>query len=148
MLKTFQFRIQKSFSDSDFLFTFNVYHMDDKHESDLVMVSNESETDSNPRKWHFLQIPQLRKVKLIPKLKKPYDRNDTRKIKNEWFKQFEWLQLGNGPASDCSTAKSCESDEKLLKCRVNKYFTIKCIFFLFIILLLYFVTLIKLLYCK
>jgi hypothetical protein len=57
MLKTFQFRIQKSFSDGDFLFTFNVYHMDDKHESDLVMVSNESETDSNPRKWHFLQIP-------------------------------------------------------------------------------------------
>ena len=57
---------------------------------------------------------------MIPKLKKPYDRNDTRKIKNEWFKQFEWLQLDNGPASDCSTSKSCESDEKLLKCRVNK----------------------------
>jgi hypothetical protein len=50
MLKTFQFRIQKSVSDSDFLFTFNVYHMADKEESDLVMVSNESETDSNPRK--------------------------------------------------------------------------------------------------
>jgi hypothetical protein len=50
MLKTFQFRIQKSVSDSDFLFTFNVYHMADKDESDLVMVSNESETDSNPRK--------------------------------------------------------------------------------------------------
>ena len=148
MLKPFQFRIQKSVSDSDFLFTFNVYHMDDKNESDLVMVSNESETDSNHRKRHFLQIPQLRKVKLIPKLKKPYDRNDTRKIKNEWFKQFEWLQLDNGPASDCSTSKSCESDEKILKCRVNKQFTIKCIFFLFIILLLCFVTLIKLLYCK
>ena len=42
----------------------------------------------------------------------------TLKIKNEWFKQFEWLQLDNGPASDCSTSKSCESDEKLLKCRV------------------------------
>ena len=41
MLKTFQFRIQKSVSDSDFLFTFNVYHMDDKNESDLVMVSNQ-----------------------------------------------------------------------------------------------------------
>ena len=51
MLKTFQFRIQKSASDSDFLFTFNVYQMADKDESDLVMVSNESETDSNPRKW-------------------------------------------------------------------------------------------------
>ena len=35
-LKTFQFRIQKSVSDNDFLFTFNVYHMDDKDESDLV----------------------------------------------------------------------------------------------------------------
>ena len=41
----------KTVSDSDFLFTFNVYHMADKDESDLVMVSNESETDSNPRKW-------------------------------------------------------------------------------------------------
>ena len=40
----------KTVSDSDFLFTFNVYHMADKDESDLVMVSNESETDSNPRK--------------------------------------------------------------------------------------------------
>ena len=50
MLKTFQFRIQKSVSDHNFLFTFNVYHMADKDESDLVMVSNESETDSNPRK--------------------------------------------------------------------------------------------------
>jgi hypothetical protein len=49
-LKTFQFRIQKFVSDSDFLFTFNVYHMADKDESDLVMVSNELETDSNPRK--------------------------------------------------------------------------------------------------
>jgi uncharacterized protein (DUF1015 family) len=43
-LKTFQFQIQKSVSDSDFHFTFNAYHMD---ESDLVMVSNESEIDSN-----------------------------------------------------------------------------------------------------
>jgi hypothetical protein len=50
MLKTFHFQIQKSVSDSDFLFTFNVYHMADKDKSDLVMVSNESETDSNPRK--------------------------------------------------------------------------------------------------
>ena len=49
-LKTFQFQIQKSVSDSDFLFAFNVYHMADKDESDLVMVSNESGTDSNPRK--------------------------------------------------------------------------------------------------
>jgi hypothetical protein len=31
-------------------FEFNVYHMVDKDESDLVMISNESETDSNPRK--------------------------------------------------------------------------------------------------
>ena len=100
---------------------------------------------------HFLTNPIVKKSKADTKVKKPYDRNDTRKIKNEWFKQFEWLQLDNGPASDCSTkctSKSCESDEKLLKCRVNKYFTIKCIFFLFIILLLCFVTLIKLLYCK
>ena len=49
-LKTFQFWIQKSVSDGDFLFTFIVYHMADKDKSDLVMVSNESETDSNPRK--------------------------------------------------------------------------------------------------
>ena len=35
---------------NDFVFTFNVYHMADKDESDLVMVSNESETDSNPTK--------------------------------------------------------------------------------------------------
>jgi hypothetical protein len=42
--------MQTSVSESDFLFTFNVYHMADKDESDLVMVSNESETDSNPRK--------------------------------------------------------------------------------------------------
>jgi hypothetical protein len=46
----FQFRIQKFVSDSDFLFSFNVYHMADKDVSDLVMVLNESETDSNPRK--------------------------------------------------------------------------------------------------
>ena len=31
-------------------FEFKVYHMADKDESDLVMVSNESGTDSNPRK--------------------------------------------------------------------------------------------------
>jgi hypothetical protein len=43
-MKTFQFWIQKSVSDDDFLFTFIVYHMADKDESDLVMVSNESET--------------------------------------------------------------------------------------------------------
>jgi hypothetical protein len=50
-LKAFQFRLQKSVSDIDFLFTFNVYHMADKDESDLVnMILNESETDSNPRK--------------------------------------------------------------------------------------------------
>jgi hypothetical protein len=57
--------------------------MADKDESDLVMVSNESETDSNPRKRQgtllSFTIPQLKNVKLIPKLKKPYDRNDTRK---------------------------------------------------------------------
>ena len=49
-LKTFQFWIQKSVSDGDFLFTFIVYHMAYKDKPDLVMVSNESETDSNPRK--------------------------------------------------------------------------------------------------
>ena len=50
MLNAFQFRIQKSIFDINFLFTFDVYHMANKDESDLVMVSNESETDSNPRK--------------------------------------------------------------------------------------------------
>jgi hypothetical protein len=50
MLNAFQFRIQKSVFDINFLFTFDVYHMANKDESDLVMVSNESETDSNPRK--------------------------------------------------------------------------------------------------
>jgi hypothetical protein len=51
-LKTFQLRIQKSVSENNFLSTFNVYHMADKDEfeSDLVMVSNESETYSNPKK--------------------------------------------------------------------------------------------------
>jgi hypothetical protein len=43
MLKTFPFWIQKSVSDRDFLFTYNVYHMVDKDESDLAMVSNESD---------------------------------------------------------------------------------------------------------
>jgi hypothetical protein len=33
----------KIVSDIDFLFTFNVYHMADKYESYLVVVSNESE---------------------------------------------------------------------------------------------------------
>jgi hypothetical protein len=45
-------KFNKDFFEYDFPFTFNVYHMADKDESDLVMVSNESETDSNPRKWH------------------------------------------------------------------------------------------------
>jgi hypothetical protein len=35
-LKTFQFLIQKFVSDSDFLFTFNVYHMADKDDSNLL----------------------------------------------------------------------------------------------------------------
>jgi hypothetical protein len=74
MLKTFHFRIQKSVSDSDFLSTFNVYHMADKDESDLVMVSNESETDSNPRKWHgtlltFFSNPIFKKSKADTKVK-------------------------------------------------------------------------------
>ena len=93
-LKTFQFRIQKCVSDSDFLFTFNVYHMADKEESELVMVSNESETYSNPRKRQgtllsFFTNPIVKKSKADTKVKKPYDRNDTNKIKIEWFKQFE-----------------------------------------------------------
>ena len=49
-VKNISVLITKIVSDSDFLFAFNVYHMDDKDESDLVMVSNESGTDSNPRK--------------------------------------------------------------------------------------------------
>jgi hypothetical protein len=93
MLKTFQLRIQKSVSENNFLSTFNVYHMADKDEfeSDLVMVSNESETYSNPTKRQetFFTNPIVKKSKADTKVKKPYDRNDTRKIKNEWFKQFE-----------------------------------------------------------
>ena len=82
MLKTFQFRIQKSVSDHNFLFTFNVYHMADKDESDLVMVSNESETDSNPRKRQgtllsFFTNPIVKKSKADTKVKKPYNRNAT-----------------------------------------------------------------------
>ena len=58
--------------------------MADKDESDLVMVSNESETDSNPRKrqWTlviFFLNPIVKKSKADTKVKKPYDRNDTRK---------------------------------------------------------------------
>jgi hypothetical protein len=73
--KTFQFQIQNCVSDSDFLFTFNVYHMDDKDKSDLVMVSNESETDSYPRKRQvtllsFLTNPIVKKSKADTKLKK------------------------------------------------------------------------------
>jgi hypothetical protein len=72
------------------------------------MVSNESETDSNPRKRQgtllsFFTNPIIKKSKADTKVKKPYDRNDTRKTKNEWFKQFELLQLDNDLASDCST---------------------------------------------
>ena len=68
MLKTFQFRIQKSISDSEFLFTFNVYQMADKDESDLVMVSNESETDSNPRPEalkSLYRLPGYKKNQLV-----------------------------------------------------------------------------------
>ena len=57
----------------------------------------------------FFTNPIVKKSKADTKVKKLYDRNDTRKIKNEWFTQFEWLQLDNGLASDCSTSKSCES---------------------------------------
>ena len=68
--------------------------MADKDESDLVMVSDESETDSNARKRQgtplsYYTNPIVKKSKADTKVKKPYDRNDTRKIKNEWFKQFE-----------------------------------------------------------
>ena len=49
------------------------------------MVSNESEADSNPRKWQGTLVSFFRNpiVKVDTKVKKPYDRNDTRKIKNE-----------------------------------------------------------------
>jgi hypothetical protein len=49
--------------------------MDDKDESDLVMVSNESETDSNPRKRQgtllsfFLTNPIVKKSKADTKVK-------------------------------------------------------------------------------
>jgi hypothetical protein len=33
--------------------------MDDKDESDLVMVSNESETDFNPKKWQGILLSFL-----------------------------------------------------------------------------------------
>jgi hypothetical protein len=45
-------------------------------ESDLVMVSNESETDSNPRKWQrtllsfFFTNPIVKKSKADTKVKK------------------------------------------------------------------------------
>jgi hypothetical protein len=76
MLKTFQFWIQKSVSDRDFLFTYNVYHMADKYESELAMVSNESETDSNPRKRQgtplsFFTNPIVKKSKADTKVKEP-----------------------------------------------------------------------------
>ena len=62
--------------------------MADKDESDLVMVSNESGTDSNPRKWQgtllsFFTNPIVKKSKADTKVKKPYDRNDTRKINKQ-----------------------------------------------------------------
>ena len=79
-----------------------------------LLWSKMNQADSNPRKWQgtllsFFTNPIVKKSKADTKVKKLYDRNDTRKIKNEWFKQFEWLQLDNGLASDCSTSKSCES---------------------------------------
>ena len=48
------------------------------------MVSNESETDSNPRKRQgtllsFFTNPIVKKSKADTKAKKPYDRNATRK---------------------------------------------------------------------
>ena len=97
MLKTFQFQIQKSISDSEFLFTFNVYQMADKDESDLVMVSNESETDSNPRKRQgtlfFLTNPIVKKSKADTKVKKPYDRNATPKC--GWEKKCLLIFVGS-----------------------------------------------------
>ena len=58
--------------------------MADKDESDLVMVSNESETDSNPRKWQETLLssftnPIVKKSKADTKVKKPHDRNVTGK---------------------------------------------------------------------
>ena len=58
--------------------------MDNKDESDLVMVSNESERDSNPRirqgtLLSFFTNPIVKKSKADTKVKKPYDRNATRK---------------------------------------------------------------------
>ena len=64
MLKTFQFQIQKSISDSEFLFTFNVYQMADKDESDLVMVSNESETRA-PDKLRFYAMKTSKNAYII-----------------------------------------------------------------------------------
>ena len=48
------------------------------------MVSNESETDSNPWKWQgtllsFFTNPIVKKSKADTKVKKPYDRNVTGK---------------------------------------------------------------------
>ena len=68
--------MQKSVSDSDFLFTFNVYHMGDKYESDLVMVSNELGIVSNPRKQQgtllsfFFTNPIVKKSKADTRVKK------------------------------------------------------------------------------
>ena len=50
--------------------------MADKDESDLAMVSNESETDSNPRKRQgtplsFLTNPIVKKSKADTKVKEP-----------------------------------------------------------------------------
>ena len=42
---------------------------------------------------HFFTNPIIKKSKADTKVKKHYDRNDTSKIKNEWFKQFEWLNM-------------------------------------------------------
>jgi hypothetical protein len=61
-----------------------------------------NQTYSNPRKRQgtllsFLAKPTIKKSKADTKVRKPYDRNDTRQIKNGWFKQFEWLQLDNWP---------------------------------------------------
>jgi hypothetical protein len=55
---------------------------------------NQRHIYSNPRKQQgtllsFFTNPIVKKSKADTKVKKPYDRNDTRKIKNEWFKQFE-----------------------------------------------------------
>jgi hypothetical protein len=62
------------------------------------MVSNESETYSNPKKRQetflsFFTNPIVKKSKADTKVIKPYDRNDTRKIKNEWFKKFVHLLI-------------------------------------------------------